>query len=303
MFETSDSQTKGKRATELVAEFGPFVNVPPSQVEKYINMQSADTLSELRDIVRNVKSSPMASSSHAAPALEESQSHTSRQKGPVSKKVPNIDQMLATHRKNKGLTWTSSYAQHFGEDDLDPDYSALCKAKKVTKDQGAFEKVWKPDQQDALNKWKQKASEQEVQLLANCCRGVFAVKEKEKDQKSSEYKARFNDSTGDCKVQRVERDRNRSEVPIGSIYTTDPWELVASAKRTVETRERMKEVLTKQDRMMKHSTLPKEPLDLCYIDRQKMKKYRGSSDVGACFSGISKVTGGSEYRTNFVAHC
>lgn len=289
------SSDKGQRFEELVSDLGPFVNVPPSQVEKYIRMQNPDTVSELRTIVRNVKSTPMPPIKSARNEDTASQS-TKAKSSSTKKKVPNIDQMLAS--KNKMM---SSYAQYFGEDELDPDYSALCKARKHGKDQGAFEKVWKPDKRDALQKWQQKASAQEVQLLANCCRGVFAVQEKERFEKSSEYKYKFQQGVIPT-YERVERDRNRSEVPIGSIYTTDPWELVASAKRTKETRQRMTEVLTKQDQMTKHRSLPKQQMDLCYIDKTKMKKYRGSSDIQDCFSGGSKMTGPSEYRTSFIAH-
>lgn len=289
------SSDKVQRFEELASDLGPFVNVPQTQVEKYIKMQTPDTVSELRTIVRNVKSTPMPPIKSARNEDTASQS-TKAKSSSTKKKVPNIDQMLAS--KNKMM---SSYAQYFGEDELDPDYSALCKARKHGKDQGAFEKVWKPDKRDALQKWQQKASEQEVQLLANCCRGVFAVQEKERFEKSSEYKYKFQQGVIPT-YERVERDRNRSEVPIGSIYTTDPWELVASAKRTKETRQRMTEVLSKQDQMMKHRTLPKEKMDLCYIDKTKMKKYRGSSDIQDCFFGGSKMTGPSEYRTNFIAH-
>lgn len=299
----------GTNTNELVSGLAPFVNVPHSQIEKYMQLQSDDTVSELRDIVRKVKKPPLPPV-RPVKVPEDSDSQQSRDKSQSSRakigsqqaprlRGPDIDQMLAAHRKDKGITWRSTYASYFGPDSSDADHSVCQSAKKNAMGQGAFKKVWKPDQEDALNKWKQNASEQEVQRLADCCRGVFAVEERE--QKSTEYKSRF--KPADCPVQRIERDRNRSEVPIGSIYTTDPWELVASAKRTTETRERLREICDKQDSMLKHKVLPSQKMELCYIDRQKMSKLRGSADVSACFSGVAgKATGGSEYRSHFIAH-
>jgi hypothetical protein len=164
---------------------------------------------------------------------------------------------------------------------------------------GAFKKIWKPDRVDIVKKWSQDAPEHDVQRLANACRGVFAVEAN--NTRSSEYKSRF--VPGSCdKPMRIERDRNRSQVPIGSIYTTDPWELEASAVRTKETRERLTEICNKQDELLKHKILPKAKTELVYIDKQKMSRLRGSSDVRACFGGVSKFTPGSEYRCNFIAH-
>merc|ERR1712216_771520 len=156
-----------------------------------------------------------------------------------------------------------------------------------------------------LDSWAQSASEKKVKSLAERCRGLNSVWNRYAGPRT-EYKSRFTRLTM-AVGKRINKDRNRSEVPIGSIYSIDPWELEASEIRKKDLIAGLADVAEEQEKMKQFENRPKKRLQLATY---APKNLTGSNEVKACFHTPRESQGGvstapcslSEHLILEVAH-
>lgn len=171
------------------------------------------------------------------------------------------------------------------------------KKKEAADGKAAFAKVWRPECVEGLERWKAAgAGEKRVKALAEKCRGLYSVWNRMAGPKTHYRSMYTKKSLG--KHAKITKDRNRSEVPIGSIYSIDPWELEASEQRVTELMEKLRETKEGQVKMQTHMFRPKEEKQLVTYSAAA-SSIRESSEVKACFSICARATGRSEYRTKF----
>lgn len=172
------------------------------------------------------------------------------------------------------------------------------KRKEAMEGTAAFAKVWREDCVSGLERWKAAgAGEKRVKALAEKCRGLYSVWNRLAGPKTH-YRGQFQHRKGVTKQARITKDRNRSEVPIGSIYSIDPWELEASEQRVTELMGKLRNTKETQEMMKTHMFRPKEEKQLVTYS-SAASSIRESTEVKACFSICARATGRSEYRTKY----
>lgn len=290
---TSTGRTP-KHVDHVVTALQPLVQVPKNQIEKYVGLRSDKSVEKLQQLLGDYKSGSRDGSKASSSVASNAPATLGR--GTAG---------LVDHFKRD---WKSSYKAHFGGPSSKVDrrgsHPGPAVQKSVLRSSEAFQKVWKPDKQEELKQWKASANDENIQQLADLCRGICSAG----DGHTSEYKKRFQTVSG-ARTPRLEplaigsMDKNVSRVPIGSIYRTDPWELEASGKREVEMKESFQRIQENQEQMKHHRNLPKKQEQLIFIDRYQVDKSRGSQDVTACLSGQQPKGSGpstTEYRTQFA---
>lgn len=285
---------QGPRAEALVSTLETLISSPRKQIEKYMKLRSKRSVDKLTDILQEYKSVKPGDDRAAGPEPKKSGGEGASTSG------SDAAAKLASIHKLKGLAWKSTY-QSFHSDAINESQSARTRRKAVGS--GAFDKVWRNGEKPQLDLWKESTTDDNIRQLADTCRGIYSLEEQE-DGPRSEYRKRFGRSSHSF-TPRIVRDRNRSEVPIGSIYSTDPWELEASAVREKEAKDALLGAAKTQDMMMKYKLYPKKSMALTWIDRSKMGKYREGSEVNGCLQIQSRAQMGvirSEYRARYIAH-
>jgi hypothetical protein len=285
---------QGPRAEALVSSLEPLLSAPRKQIEKYMKLRSKRSVDKLTDIMQEY--SNVAHGDYHGSELD------SQAGGEMATFGDGTDAatQLANVRKERGLAWKSTYTS-FHSTNYNRSKSAGGAKKSVGS--GAFDKVWRNGEKPQLERWKEATTDDKIKQLADACRGIYSLEDQEAGPRS-EYRKRYGRAANYC-TPRVYRDRNRSEVPIGSIYSTDPWELEASAAREKDASDALRRVADSQDIMMNHKKHPKKPMQLTYIDRYKMNKYKESAEVTGCLMPQSRAivgTGRSEYRAKYIAH-
>lgn len=285
--------SEGSRAEAIVAKLEPLLSAPRKQIEKYMKFRSKRDVDNLTDILQEYNN--VATGDHRRPAAE------SQAGGDGATTVADSEAaaQAANVRKLQSMAWKSTYASFHTPSNRSASAGFSTKAAGS----GAFDKIWRNSEKSQLDRWKENTTEDKVRQLADACRGIYSLEEHEAGPRS-EYRKRFGRAAHYC-TPRVTRDRNRSEVPIGSIYSTDPWELEASAERDKEARDALKGAVENQNLMMNYKKHPKKTMQLAFVDKYKANKYKEATEVTGCFVNQTSAgarTGRSEYRTKYIAH-
>lgn len=278
---------QGPRAEALVSKLESVISVPRKQIEKYMKLRSERSVDKLTDIMQEYRS--VQQGGNRGPALESEQADSTK---PDASALENI-------RKVRGMAWQSTYASFHNSLGR---RSKSAGAGRQAVGSGAFDKVWRNGEKPQLDQWKETTTDDKIRQLADTCRGIYSLEEQEKGS-ASEYRKKY--GWRSAFTPRVTRDRNRSEVPIGSIYSTDPWELEASAVREKEAKDALLRVHASQNVMKKYKSHPKQTMQLTFIDKTKMNRYKESAEVTGCLCPRSRADLGtirSEYRGQYIAH-
>lgn len=284
-----------KHVDRVVAQLQPLVQVEKNQIEKYVGLRSDKSVEKLEQLLGDYKSvsGQQSKGPTVLPGVR-----------PSTVGVPSGSGRSAqrSSRGSKNTEWQALWSARFGGANQKAyDAEGANARQKVLRSSAAFNKVWNPARQEELTQWRSTTKEENVQQLAEICRGISSAA----DQNISQYKHKMKPLPTEayCSPRMTSGaiDRNLSRVPIGSIYRTDPWELEASAKRHEEEEERLKRCREGQEQMLRHKEHPKKMEHLAWVDKKSAERSRGSIDVGGCLgvwpSSLNQI--GSEYRTQF----
>lgn len=281
---------QGPRAEALVSRLEPLLSAPRKQIEKYMKLRSKRSVDKLTDIMQEYNNTAEGKCKKASDSEEAGDEVAS-------------DAASLLSRARKQFLWRSTYSTNYSGPS---NRSKSAGVSKQNVGSGAFDKIWRSGEKPQLERWKETTSDDKIKQLADTCRGIYSLEEQEGGN-VSEYRRRFGRAEQYC-TPRVTRDRNRSEVPIGSIYSTDPWELEASAVREKAAADALKRVQVVQDVMMNYKKHPKKQMQLTFgtsTKQYKMKKYSLGEEIEGCLKPQTRAmtgTGRSEYRSRYIAH-
>lgn len=273
-----------KEADAVVNGLSPLVSVPRAQVEAYAKLRSDASIKELTTLISEYETFKDSSANDTTIGNAETGLG-----GCADEKKPSmISRYLAPMR--------TSYAQAFTGCWFGRKTAELNGGNKAIGGE-AFKKVWRDEHVADLERWKASTSPKKIKALAERCRGLQSIWTRAMGPRT-EYRSRFTKMKTTAAV-RATKDRNRSEVPIGSIYSIDPWELEASEIRTKQLIAGLATVAEKQDKMRDHKNQSKDHMQLVAYIPDATKRVQGSSELKACFHITTRATGRSEYRSRF----
>lgn len=316
----SDEKEPEPGAKEVVASLAPLVAVPRKGVEQYVKLRSERSVENLGRILRQYDQ--CASARGAKP--EKPDPPTVRPeclsaRGPG--KVPGVEatcgggaaspsgqpnvisgshtlaaQGLEKHWRETNLSWCTTTRAFFGRGGGGE--AGRRKEKPVAS--GVFDEIWRPDRAEDLSSWRGTAESGDVESLANSMRGLKYVAERETGAPKTEQRSKYVRHR-EAKAHTVKKDRNLSQVPIGSIYSTDPWEIEAYHKRHTAQQESLRRIAKTQDEMRTAGREKKTEMQLICVNGEFVKRSKEEAEVATLFRQYPRKTQKTEYRHKYVA--
>lgn len=316
---------KTPRGEALVGKLAPLVAVPRLGVEQFVKLRSDDSVEKLEQIIGGYSQSARGQArTPRGPSPCGSQSRsaasTPAPKGSRSTAAPGGDpcqqspESPATHSGlNRLITGSTGDAAAAlakfwkGTGTLGTSHRHFFSARQglpgstEKPSTNVFDEIWRPNCAGDLADWQGSAADADVECLANSLRGLKYVSEKVGRKNRTEHRDKYVQHKVSSRTGRGSNERNLSQVPIGSIYSTDPWEIEAAKQRESAEREKLEQFRAEQE-AQKASGIKPQTQALWNPRKRDSRAPTGPTEVAGVFKGYVGGTKASEYRGCFIAH-
>lgn len=308
----------------VVQRLEPLVQVPRLGIEQFVRLRSDKSAADLDRILQDVERSTLTGRRSATPGevgqfadtLHPSGCQTARAAptaGDAERRAETPSEIQGNYNvvtgadgraaaklhkywKDSGYALCSSSTRFFGGS-----RPGMSKTKPVNA--AVFDELWKPELSDALADWRGEAAPGDVEHLAQSLRGLRYIASNVTGigKKHTEHRAKYiRHRKASTERRSTDGARNLSQVPLGSIYSTDPWEIQAHQKRLNDIKVGIARQAQQQELTKTAYRLPKKEMTLIAVKPETVKRTR-VTEVSQCLQSYMRSGQKSEYRAQYIA--